>query len=91
MVEIKRNESKSRYEATVDGCAAGFAAYERDGRTVKITHTVVQPEFEGEGVGSALAKHVLEQSRASGQKVVPACEFMAAYLDKHPEFKDLLA
>ena len=91
MVEIKRNESSNRYEATVDGRAAGFAAYEWQGRTVTFTHTVVQSEFEGDGVGSALAKHALEQSRASGQTVVPTCEFIAAYIDKHPEFKDLLA
>ena len=58
---------------------------------MRLTHTVVQPEFEGDGVGSALAKHALEKSRASGLTVVPTCKFIAAYIDKHLEFKDLLA
>ena len=91
MIAINRNESSHRYEATVEGRLAGFAAYELDERTVTVTHTVVQPEFEGRGVGSALAKYALEHSRSQRRTVVPACEFIAAYIDEHPEFQELLA
>ncbi len=62
-----------------------------EGKTITFTHTVVEPEFEGKGVGSALAKHVLDDSRAQGLKVVPACKFIAAYISRHSEYQDLVA
>ena len=52
-----------RYEIIVDGVPAGFAAYRRDGALVSFTHTEVRPEFEGKGVGTALARGALEASR----------------------------
>ena len=90
MIAINRNESDHRYEATVEGGLAGFAAYDLDERTVIFTHTVVQTEFEGRGVGSALAKYALEHSRSRSRTVVPVCEFIAAYIGRHPEYQDLL-
>jgi uncharacterized protein len=33
----------------------------------------------------------LEAVRARGLKIVPRCSFVRAYLEKHPEFSDLLA
>jgi len=34
---------------------------------------------------------VLEDVRAQGFKVVPRCPFVADYINRHPEFADLLA
>jgi uncharacterized protein len=90
MVEVGHNEKQRCYEASVDGRAAGLCQYELDGDTVTFTHTVVQPEFEGGGVGSALAKFVLEDSRARGRKVVPACEFISAYIKRHGQYQNLV-
>jgi predicted GNAT family acetyltransferase len=90
MVEINHNENDRRYEATVDGRPSGFCQYEIKGDTVTFTHTVVEPEFEGQGVGSALAKFVLEDSRAQQRKVVPVCEFIGAYIRRHGEYKNLV-
>jgi predicted GNAT family acetyltransferase len=91
MVEVGHNENEQCYEASVDGRAAGFCQYEIEGDTVTFTHTVVRPEFEGEGVGSALAKFVLEDSRAQHRKVVPACEFINAYIRRHGEYQNLVS
>jgi predicted GNAT family acetyltransferase len=34
---------------------------------------------------------VLDALRAEGSKVVPRCGFVAAYVERHPEYRDLLA
>jgi uncharacterized protein len=34
---------------------------------------------------------VLDIVRARGQKIVPRCAFVRAYLAKHPEYRDLVA
>jgi predicted GNAT family acetyltransferase len=46
--------------------------------------------FEGKGVGSALARHVLDQARADGKHVIPVCQFIAGYIRKHRDYADLV-
>ncbi|WP_411885884.1 GNAT family N-acetyltransferase [Polaromonas sp. YR568] len=91
MLEFKHDQPAHRYQAVQDGHIAGTCQYELDGSVITFTHTVVQPEFKGTGVGSALARHVLDESRAQGFKVVPACEFIKGYIARHSEYADLLA
>ena len=45
----------------------------------------------GKGVGSKLVSGTLDAVRAEGLKVVPRCEFVAAHIGRHPEYRDLLA
>jgi predicted GNAT family acetyltransferase len=35
-------------------------------------------------------RDTLDAARAEGLKVVPHCEFVAAYIERHPEYRDLL-
>ena len=43
---VADNPTAHRFEITVDGTVAGFAAYQRDGSTVSFTHTEIDPSFE---------------------------------------------
>jgi predicted GNAT family acetyltransferase len=90
-LDVQDNASIGRFEALDGaGAVAGFVEYERryDG-TVVLTHTEVEKAYEGQGVGSALARGTLDLLRASGSTVDVKCEFLAAYVDKHPEYHDL--
>lgn len=78
-----------RFVATVDGAQAGYLSYEHVGTVATFTHTVVDPAYGGRGIGSALARTALDAERAAGRSVVPQCSFIAAYIDKHPEYADL--
>jgi uncharacterized protein len=86
---IEHDEAHHRYQAVIAGEVAGTAHYRV--REQKIFwHTEVKPEFEGKGVGTALAKGVFEDLRARGEKVVVECPFLAAYLKRHSEYADLV-
>jgi uncharacterized protein len=90
-VETTLNESESRYEASVDGELAGVAVFERDADRIVFTHTEVDDRFEGHGVGSALARGALDDVRARGSlRVVPRCPFIHEWIDKHPDYADLV-
>jgi predicted GNAT family acetyltransferase len=78
-----------RYEAKVDGRLAGVAAYLRTPDMVAFIHTEVEPEYEGQGIGSALARRGLDDARASGRKVLAACPFFAGWIAHHPDYQDL--
>ena len=54
------------------------------------THTEVLPAFEGKGVGSAIARHVLDEARAQGKHVIPVCQFIAGFIRKHRDYADLV-
>ena len=87
--EVRNNEAQQQYELDVEGQLA-LAAYRlRDGR-ITFTHTEVPEALEGQGVGSKLVKAALDDARAQGLKVVPACAFVKHYIEKHAEEQDLL-
>ncbi|GAB2830626.1 GNAT family N-acetyltransferase [Actinocorallia aurea] len=80
---------RERFEIHLDGALAGFAEYMRGPSLVVYPHTVVHREYEGRGLGSALARAVLDDARARGLKVLPTCPFIAAYMVRVPEYGDL--
>ncbi|HMO28358.1 GNAT family N-acetyltransferase [Enterovirga sp.] len=84
------NPSRSRFELPVGGVLA-VAEYRIEHGRVVLAHTEVPSELSGQGVGSRLAKGVLDAIRASGRRVILECDFMAAYVARHPEYADLLA
>ena len=90
MSEVKDNPALSRFEMTI-GDAVAFVEYERagDGR-IALLHTEVPQALSGRGVGSKLVRGTLDAVRAEGLKVVPRCGFVAAYVERHPEYRDLL-
>ena len=90
-VEIVDNPELGRYEAHVDGRLAGFAQYRvNDGRST-IFHAEVDAEYEGQGVGSQLAKEALADVRARNLELIPRCPFIAGYVRRHPdEYLDLV-
>ncbi|SDD66506.1 hypothetical protein SAMN05216174_11562 [Actinokineospora iranica] len=88
-IEVTDAADRHRFEATVDGEIAGFAEYIRSANLVVYPHTVVEPAFEGRGVGGALARAALEDAKGRGLPVLAICPFIAAWMRKHPEFLDL--
>lgn len=80
-----------RYEARLGDELVGFVDYRMVRARRIILHTEVPPRFGGRGIGAALARHVLEDARATGIGVTVKCPFIVAYLTRHPEYADVLA
>jgi uncharacterized protein len=91
-MRVTDNPEQSRYEVSVDGALAGFAAYRIHGDRIVFTHTEVDDAWEGKGVGGALARGALDDVRARGQyRVTALCPFISAWIERHPSYQDLLA
>jgi predicted GNAT family acetyltransferase len=82
---------RSRYEARVDGKLAGFVEYQLEPGRILFLHTETEDGFEGKGVGSRLASGALDDARKRGLVVVPLCPFVAGYIERHPDYGDLVA
>lgn len=90
MPAITLNESQSRFETTVHGITA-YVTFERPSSSViAYTHTIVPEALSGQGIASALAKHVLEYAVQNQLKVQPDCPYIRAYIGKHPEYQSLV-
>jgi predicted GNAT family acetyltransferase len=84
---VTDNRQGSRFEAHVDGRLAGFADYQLSDALMVFTHTEVDPAFEGQGVGSAIARFALDQLLDDGtRKALPVCPFIKGWIERHPEY-----
>jgi len=87
---VRDNPQRRRYELDVEGGVA-FIDYRRNDGIVTMIHAEVPHALRGGGVGSELVRGALALVRRHGDRVVPACPFVAYYVRRHPEVHDLLA
>ena len=90
MATVRDNRDKSRFELDV-GKEMAFANYRLTPPAVIITHTETPRVLRGRGIASELIKGALELIRSDGRKVIAGCGFVVDYLEKHPEYADLVA
>jgi predicted GNAT family acetyltransferase len=88
--DVQHNPTQHRYEFHTDAGAA-LAVYRLADGVMTFTHTEVPMALRGRGIGSQMMRGVLDDVRQQGMKVVPRCPFVADYIDRHPEYADLLA
>lgn len=86
---VKNNAAEKRYQLEVEGRIAATYYKLSDG-VITFVHTEVPPELGGKGIGSKLIKGALDQVRTGGLEVIPECPFVKGYIEKHPEYADLL-
>lgn len=80
-------DTKGRYVATIDDVeGAGEMTFSKASPTMIIVdHTAVPDSMRGMGLASALARRVIADARAAGQKIVPPCPFLRGYMERHRE------
>lgn len=84
--EVVRNDASHEYEIRVGDRVAGIAGYRDEPGRILFTHTEIDPDFGGQGLGSILASAALDDAAERGLTIVPYCPFIQAYLRKHPDF-----
>lgn len=87
---VLHNAADHRYEVTVDGHLS-VCEYELAGERIIFTHTLVPAELRGRGIAEKLVRAALADVRTAGRQVVPACSYVAKFIERHKEFQDLLA
>ena len=90
-VTVADNLDTGRFEAHADGQFAGAAYYRMEGEAIAFTHTEVEDAFEGQGIGSRLAAGALDAARERRLDVLPYCPFIRGYIERHPEYRDLVS
>lgn len=90
-IVVEDRPEKERYVVDVDGVEAGFAVYHiRAGDLYFFVHTEIYDGFGGSGIGTALARQALDDVRSKGGRVIPVCPFIWGFIERHPEYGDLV-
>lgn len=89
-ITVRDNTSSRSYDALVDGRVVGTVVYELEGRRTVFMHTMVVPEFRGQGIGTTLVRDALNDVRSKGMTLTNYCGFVAAFIGAHPEYADLV-
>ena len=87
---IHHDRNAHRLATRVDGVDAHLD-YELAGNVMTITHTIVPSEIGGRGIAGQLVAAAFDAARDAGWKVCTRCSYSAAWAEKHPEVRDLLA
>ena len=87
--QVVNNVKKFRFEV-VSGSQTSKLDYRMGRNTIALVHTEVPEELSGQGIGSSLVKTALQHARDNDLKVLPYCPFVAAYLERHPEWQDIV-
>ena len=90
MIEVLDAPERSRYEILVDGTFAGFTHYQPYEGSLVFDHTVIKDAFAGQGLASKLVRATLDDVRARKSRIVPLCEYISGWLEKHPDYDDLV-
>lgn len=90
-IAVTDNPAAERYEIVVDGERAGFVTYRLSPGVISFLHTEIDPEQERQGFGSRLVADALDDARAKQLAVRPVCPFVAYFIERHPEYADLVA
>ncbi len=88
--QVQQEKTFHRFAVHLDGATA-LLAYKQEGDTLYLVHTEVPAAMEGKGIGGQLAKAALNYARENRLKVVARCPFVVSYLQRHPEYQDLVA
>ena len=86
---VIHNPRAGCFEFQKDGHLAVLEYHLSDGKII-FTHTGVPEAIGGQGIGALLACAGLDYARDQSLAVVPLCSFIAGYIQKHPEYQNLV-
>ena len=93
-VSITRHgdDRRGEYHAHVAGAKAiGRLTWKERGGVRVADHTLVPKEIGGRGVALKLVEALVADARQQGFRIEPACSYVAAQFDRHPDWADLRA
>jgi predicted GNAT family acetyltransferase len=91
-MSIRHDRESQEFTTTHHGYEAELAySYPTTG-VIDFTHTYVDENLRGQGVGEELARAALAFAREQHLKVKTSCEFVAGFVQRHhAEYADILA
>lgn len=90
--EIVRDDDQQRFLLMIDGEQAGLIDFMVNERGIHLLHTEIDPAKREHGLASWFVQEVLDGIRATDQRLVAECPYVARWLTEpeHAEYRELL-
>ncbi|TGL76483.1 GNAT family N-acetyltransferase [Leptospira yasudae] len=89
--EVVHSESESKFYAQVDGYESHLYYREEGNEVWNLLSTYVPPEHRGKGLAADLVRTALDKARSLNKRIIPSCSYVVTFLNRHPDYKDLVA
>lgn len=88
-IDIRLDRDAGRFEALVEGhsCVLDFT---QDGEIISMNHVGVPKAVGGRGIAGQLTRHALDWADEQGYRVRARCPYVAAWIERHPEYQKML-
>jgi len=86
---VQQEVTTGRFEIERDGEVA-YLEYSLTGNILALIHTEVPEKLRRHGLASSLAESGLQWARERNLKVDIICPLVREYVNKHPEYADLV-
>ena len=87
---LEDNGEAKQYQVKVDGYTPRIEYIRTNDEKIYLTHTEVPRSLEGRGIGSEIIRLALEDIKKQNLTLIPLCPFVASYIKKHPEWRELV-
>ena len=88
---IQQDAANQKFTSGPAGQQAELAYSLPAADVIDFVHTFVPEAQRGQGIAEELAEAGLAYARQQHLRVRTSCEFMAGYVQQHPEYADLLS
>lgn len=87
---IWNNVTLSLYDGDTLVAEIGFSTI-ADGNTYVVERTWVSDAYRGQGIAGKITTTFITRVQEEGKKLLPLCTYTNKFMQKHPEYADLLA
>ena len=90
LIPVEHDVAGHRFVARIDGEEAYLQYRTVQEQVLDYVTTYTPPALRQRHIASTVVRHALDYARAQGLRVIPSCWFVAGYIERHPEYGELL-
>lgn len=92
-LRMEHDPDRGRYALWHRDVFIGIVGYSTNPDTgvVTLQHTIIDEAHGRRGYARALVTMVLDELREQDRKIIPECTYVQDYLDRYPEYGDMVA
>lgn len=88
-MEVIHDKVNKRFVINIDGLDA-FVEYSLNEKEMNLYHTYTPPQLRGKGLAEKVVRTAIEYAKENSLKVIPSCSYVAVFMQRHPEYSELL-
>ncbi|BDQ03275.1 GNAT family N-acetyltransferase [Ignavibacterium sp.] len=88
-MEVIHDKVNNRFVINIDGLDS-FVEYSLNEKEMNLYHTYTPPQLRGKGLAEKVVRAAIEYAKENSLKVIPSCSYVAVFMQRHPEYSELL-